>query len=105
MRSEVGMVRQRKLKCHNGSEVNAMAAKTSVKTLLPSLHGEASGLHNSWNSWSILRKCIRDDLRRPEIQTFLGGMPLDTPCGCARRAFMRLTYCSKPPPVNFCLRP
>ena len=31
------------------------------------LEREASGLHNSW---SILRKCIRNDLRRPEIQKF-----------------------------------
>ena len=38
MRSEAGMARQRKLKRHDGSWVNAMAAKTSVNALLPSLH-------------------------------------------------------------------
>ena len=104
--SEVSLARQGKLKRHDGSEVNAMAAKTSVKTLLPSLHDmsypylqlcilqailegstfaiaiinvtfyystmvrlerEVSGLHNSWNSCSILGKCSRNDLRRPEI--------------------------------------
>ena len=31
MRSEAGMARQGKLKRHDGSEVNARAAKTSVK--------------------------------------------------------------------------
>ena len=35
---EAGMARQRKLKRHDGSKVNAMAAKTSVKVSLPSLH-------------------------------------------------------------------
>ena len=38
MRSEAGMARQGKLKRHDGSEANAMAAKTSVKASLPSLH-------------------------------------------------------------------
>ena len=38
MRSEADMARQGKLKRHNGSEVNVMAAKTSVKVSLPSLH-------------------------------------------------------------------
>ena len=36
MRSEAGMARQGKLKRHDGSEANKMAAKTSVKTSLPS---------------------------------------------------------------------
>ena len=35
MRSEAGMARQGKLKRHDSSEANAMAAKTSVKALLP----------------------------------------------------------------------
>ena len=35
---EACMARQGKLKCHDGSEVNAMAAKTSVKVSLPNLH-------------------------------------------------------------------
>ena len=38
MRSEAGMARQGKWKRHNGSEVNAMAAKMSVQASLPSLH-------------------------------------------------------------------
>ena len=38
MRSKAGMARQGKLKHHDGSEVNAMTAKTSVKASLPSLH-------------------------------------------------------------------
>ena len=40
MRSEADMARQGKLKHHDGSEVNAMAAKTSVKTSLPNLHNK-----------------------------------------------------------------
>ena len=114
MRSKAGMARQGKLKRQNDSEVNAMAAKTSVNASLPSLHDkpypslglcvpqlilektpvlqicesnnqrhgllqsyeckrvhlerDASGLHNSWNSCSILQKCIRNYLRRSEIQ-------------------------------------
>ena len=108
----MGMARQGKLKCHYGSEVNAMAAKTSVKASPQSLlrkavpihstwrkphirdrnnqrhvllqlntckcvrlEREASGLHSSWNSCSILPKCIKNDIRRPEIQKFPGGMP------------------------------
>ena len=40
VRSEVGLARQEKLKRHDGSEdqVNAIAAETSVKASLPSLH-------------------------------------------------------------------
>ena len=40
VRSEVGLVRQGKLKHHDGSEdqVNAMAANECVKASLPSLH-------------------------------------------------------------------
>ena len=38
VRSKVGLARQGKLKRHDGSEVNAMAVKTSVKVSLPSLH-------------------------------------------------------------------
>ena len=38
MRSEAGMARQGKLKRHDGSEANAMAAKMSVKASLLSLH-------------------------------------------------------------------
>ena len=38
MCSEVGIARQGKLKHHDGSEVNAMAAKTSVNASLPSFH-------------------------------------------------------------------
>ena len=38
MCSEVGMTRKGKLKCHDGSEVNAMAMKISVNTSLQSLH-------------------------------------------------------------------
>ena len=41
VRSEVGMARKGKLKSHDGSEVNAMAAKTSVKASLPSLHDKS----------------------------------------------------------------
>ena len=37
MRSEAGIVRQRKLKRYDGSGVNAMAAKTSVNASLPRL--------------------------------------------------------------------
>ena len=37
MRSEAGMARQGKLKRLDGSETNAMAAKTSVKASLPNL--------------------------------------------------------------------
>ena len=38
--SEAGLARQGKLKCNDGSEdqVNAMAAKTSVKASFPCLH-------------------------------------------------------------------
>ena len=49
MRSEVRTTRQRKFKRHNGSEVNAMATKTSVKALLPRLHNKlypSLGLHS-----------------------------------------------------------
>ena len=116
VRNEAGLARQGKLKRHLDSEVNAVAAKTSVKALLPSLHDkpvpilrtlrsashlgglhirdrnnqrhvllqrytcervrlerEANGLHNSCNFCSILRKCSRNDLRRPEIINFPGG--------------------------------
>ena len=40
VRKEAGLARQGKLKRHDGSEyqVNAMAAKTSLKASLPSLH-------------------------------------------------------------------
>ena len=38
MCSEAGMARLGKLKRHDGSEANAMAAKTSVKASLLSLH-------------------------------------------------------------------
>ena len=38
MRSEVVMARQGKFKGHDGSEVNAMTAKTSIKASLPNLH-------------------------------------------------------------------
>ena len=38
MRSEAVMARQGKLKRHDGSEVNAMALKTSFNASLPSLH-------------------------------------------------------------------
>ena len=38
VRSEAGMARQGKLKRHDSSEVNAMDAKMSVKSSLPSLH-------------------------------------------------------------------
>ena len=41
LRSESGMARQGKLKRHDGSEMNAMAAKTSVKASLPSLHDKS----------------------------------------------------------------
>ena len=43
VRSEADLARQGKLKRHNGSEhqVNAIAAKTSVKALLPSLHNKS----------------------------------------------------------------
>ena len=37
----MGMARQGKLKCHHGSEINAMAVTMSVKVLLPSLHDKA----------------------------------------------------------------
>ena len=108
-----------------------MAAKTSVKASLPSLHDkpysslglcvpqaileetpvlhihdrnnqrhillqryackhghlerEASGLHNSWNSCSILRKCIRNGLTK---KIPWGDMPPDPPRGRATRIFM-----------------
>ena len=38
MCSEVGMTRKGKLKCHDGSEVNAMATITSVNASLQILH-------------------------------------------------------------------
>ena len=38
VRSEADMVRQGELKRHDGSEMNAMAAKTSVNASLPSFH-------------------------------------------------------------------
>ena len=41
MRSEASMTGQGKLKRHNGSEVNAMSAKTSVKASLPSFHNKS----------------------------------------------------------------
>ena len=37
MRSKAGMVRKGKLKRHNASEANAIAANVSVKASLPSL--------------------------------------------------------------------
>ena len=41
VRSEAGMVSQEKLKRRGGSKVNTMAAKTSVKASLPSLHDKS----------------------------------------------------------------
>ena len=41
VRSEAGLARQGKLKCHYSSEVNAMAAKMSVKASLPSFHNKS----------------------------------------------------------------
>ena len=38
MHTKVNMAGQGKLKCHDGSEVNARATKTSVKGSLPLLH-------------------------------------------------------------------
>ena len=38
---DTGMARQGKLKRHDGSEVNAMAAKMSVNASLPSLHDKS----------------------------------------------------------------
>ena len=134
----INMARQGNLKHHDGSEVNAVAARTNVKAsprvfttsrthpwdfAFPKrslrkplyststikiinvrfiksyackcvcLEREASGLHNSWNSSSILRKCIRNEVRRPEIQTFPGGHA-PRPSSWARVGF---TYCWKPP--------
>ena len=50
--NKVGLAKQEKLKCHDGSEdqVNAVAVKTSVKVSLPSLHdkphpSDLRGLH------------------------------------------------------------
>ena len=38
MCSEVGMTRKGKLKCRDGSEVNAMATRMSVNVSIESLH-------------------------------------------------------------------
>ena len=54
MHSEAGMARRGKFKRHDGSEANAIAAKTSVKASLPSLH-------DKWYLFLTLRS--RSDLR------------------------------------------
>ena len=50
------------------------------------LEREASSLHNSCYSCSILPKYIRKYLRMSEIQIFLGGMPPPEPHAGALRA-------------------
>ena len=51
----------------------------------------------SWNSCFILRNRSRNDLRRPEIQNFPRGIPVDLPCAHAMRAFI----CCWNPPCEF----
>ena len=65
------------------------------------LEREASCLHNLKNSCFILRKCSRNDLKRPEIQIFPGVFS---------HTFLmyelHVHLCAAGhPPANFCLRP
>ena len=66
---------------------------------------KASGLHNSWNSSSILRNCSRNDLRRPEIQIFPGGHSPLPPLWSHYTHIYALCVLQENPPANFCLHP
>ena len=64
------------------------------------LEREASCLHNLKNSCFILRKCSRNDLKRPEIQIFPGVFPIP---------YLWVSYTCiyallETPTANFCLR-
>ena len=144
-RSKAGMARQGKLKRHDGSEdqENAMAAKTSIKVSLPSLHDKpypslglcvpqailedftfaiainnitfyySTTLASVYASSTRRAVCIicrilalyseksRNDLRRPEIQNFLGVFPQTS----LVHALCAHLCAAGTPPVNFCLRP
>ena len=69
------------------------------------LEHKASGLHNSWNSCSILQICIRNYLRRPEIQNILGEHAPWSPLWAHYACIYALYVLLKSSSTNFCLVP
>ena len=64
------------------------------------LEHKASGFHNSWNSCSILTKCIRNYLRRPECQISWGICPQVPLVGALRVHLCAPRIARKPPRIS-----